>query len=319
MVSRVVAEIVQQIESGQRFLVCAHASPDGDAIGATLGLMLGLEKLGKDVVAYNADGVPDTFKFLPGADRLLTDLSDQADFDAVFVLDAGDLSRTGDPVAKRSSFLINIDHHPGSDFGDICYLDTSAAATAVMIYRLLNACDLTLDRDIALPLYTGLLSDTGSFRYANSNPEAFTVAGDLVRLGIDPWEVASALYESQPTERMMLLSQVLATLYIAPGGKHASVSMSLDMLESTGALAEHTDGFVNYPRAVLGVEVAVFFRQVASETVKIGFRSRGHIDVGALAHQLGGGGHKNAAGALIEGPLDTVVPQVHSLLEKLLR
>jgi phosphoesterase RecJ-like protein len=316
--SSMTAKIVQRINSAQRFLVCAHASPDGDAIGSTLGLMLGLERLGKDVVAYNADGVPDTFRFLPGADRLVSDLSDQADFDLVFVLDAGELSRTGDLVADRAPFLINIDHHPGSDFGDICYLDTAAAATAVLVHRVLKDCGLVLDSDIALSLYTGLLSDTGSFRYANSNPEAFAVGGELVALGIDPWEVASALYESQPPERMRLLSQVLTTLHISADGKYASVAMSLEMLEDSGALAEHTDGFVNYPRAISGVEVAVFFRQLDSEKVKIGFRSRGNINVGRLASQLGGGGHKNAAGAEMAGLMDDVIPRVHTLLEQLL-
>ncbi len=313
-----IAEIAQQIKTAQRFLVCAHASPDGDAIGSTLGLMLGLEKLGKDVVAYNADGVPDTFRFLPGADRLITDLSGQADFDVVFVLDAGDLSRTVDLVAERAPLLINIDHHPGSKFGDLCFLDTSAAATAILVLRVLKACGLALDHDIALSLYTGLLSDTGSFRYANSNPEAFAAGGELVALGIDPWFVASALYESQPPERMRLLSQVLTTLHISEDGKYASVAMSLEMLSNSGALAEHTDGFVNYPRAIAGVEVAVFFRQINSETVKIGFRSRGNIDVGRLANQLGGGGHKNAAGGEMSGSLEAVIPQVHTLLEKLL-
>jgi len=313
-----IVRIVQQINAAQRVLVCAHASPDGDAIGSTLGLMLGLEKLGKEVVAYNVDGVPDIFRFLPGADRLVSNLSSQEDFDLVFVLDAGDLSRTGDLVAERAPILINIDHHPGSDFGDICYLDTSAAATAVLILRVLKACGLPLDCNIALPLYTGLLSDTGSFRYANSNPEAFAVGGELVALGIDPWEVASALYESQPSERMRLLSQVLTTLHISPDGKYASVAMSLEMLKSSGALPEHTDGFVNYPRAIAGVEVAVFFRQIDSETVKVGFRSRGNINVGRLANRLGGGGHKNAAGGEITGSLETVIPQVHALLEKLL-
>jgi phosphoesterase RecJ-like protein len=313
-----IAEIAQQIKTAQRFLVCAHASPDGDAIGSTLGLMLGLEKLGKDVVAYNADGVPDTFRFLPGAARLITDLSGQADFDVVFVLDAGDLSRTVDLVAERAPLLINIDHHPGSTFGDLCLLDTSAAATAILILRVLKACGLALDHDIALSLYTGLLSDTGSFRYANSNPEAFAAGGELVALGIDPWFVASALYESQPPERMRLLSQVLTTLHISEDGKYASVAMSLEMLSNSGALAEHTDGFVNYPRAIAGVEVAVFFRQINSESVKIGFRSRGNIDVGRLANQLGGGGHKNAAGGEMSGSLEAVIPQVHTLLEKLL-
>jgi phosphoesterase RecJ-like protein len=313
-----ISEIVRQIANNQRFLVCAHASPDGDAIGSTLGLMLGLEKLGKDVVAYNADGVPDTFRFLPGADRLLTDLGNQPEFDVVFVLDAGDLKRTVDPVSERAPFLINIDHHPGSDFGDICLLDTSAAATAILILRLLNACGLELDCDIALPLYTGLLSDTGSFRYANSNPEAFAAGGELVALGIDPWQVASALYESQPPERMRLLSQVLTTLHISADGKYASVAMSQEMLHSCGARPEHTDGFVNYPRAISGVEVAVFFRQLNAEKVKVGFRSRGNIDVGHLATQLGGGGHKNAAGGEMLGSLDEVIPRVHALLETLL-
>lgn len=311
-------EIVDRIRTNQRFLVCAHASPDGDAIGSTLGLMLGLEALGKDVVAYNADGVPETFAFLPGADRLLDNLHGQASFDVVFVLDAGDLSRTVDPVAQRAPFLINIDHHPGSDFGDICYLDTDAAATAILIMRVLKTCGVRLNPTIGLPLYTGLLSDTGSFRYANSNPEAFSAGGELIGLGIDPWEVASALYESQPPERMRLLSEVLGTLHIAEDGKYASVAMSLDMLSRSGALAEHTDGFVNYPRAVSGVEVAVFFRQIDSETVKVGFRSRGQIDVGGLANALGGGGHKNAAGATLTGKLEDVIPRVHSLLEKLL-
>ncbi|MCF6179874.1 MAG: bifunctional oligoribonuclease/PAP phosphatase NrnA [Geopsychrobacter sp.] len=293
------SKIVQQIDKGQRFLVCAHASPDGDAIGSTLGLMLGLEKMGKEVVAYNADGVPDTFRFLPGAERLVSNLDGQSDFDCVFVLDAGSLKRTGDLVAERGPLLVNIDHHPGSNFGDLCLLDTDAAATAVLIVRVLKACGLTLDATIALPLYTGLLSDTGSFRYANSNPEAFAVGGELVGLGIDPWGVASALYESQPAARMMLLSLVLSTLHISQNTKYASVAMSLEMLERVGARAEHTDGFVNYPRAVAGVEIAVFFRQLDLENVKVSFRSRGNIDVGQLANRLGGGGHKNAAGAEI--------------------
>jgi phosphoesterase RecJ-like protein len=311
-------EIVRQINQGRRFLVCAHANPDGDAIGSTLGLMLGLEKLGKEVVAYNADGVPASLRFLPGAERLVNDLSTQSEFDCVFVLDAGDLKRTIDPVAERAPVLINIDHHPGSTFGTLCYLDCEAAATAVMIYRVLKACGLCLDLDIALPLYTGLLSDTGSFRYSNSNPEAFSVGGELVALGIKPWDVASLLYESQPPERMKLLSLVLPTLHISVDHKYASVAMSLEMLAKSGALPEHSDSFVNYPRAISGVEVAVFFRQVDANRVKISLRSRGRIDVGALANRLGGGGHRNAAGGELPGSLESVIPQVHALLETLL-
>lgn len=317
--NQILSKIVQQVEKAQRFLVCSHESPDGDAIGSTLGLALGLERLGKDVVAYNVDGVPETLKFLPGSQRLVTKLSEDAAFDVIFVLDAGDLSRAACPLADKSTMLINLDHHPGSNFGHLCCLDTCAAATAVLVYRLLCACGLKLDLEVATPLYAGLLSDTGSFRYANSNSEAFRVAAELVDFGIDTWGIASALYESQPLQRMQLLAQVLPTLYVAANGQYASVSMTLDMLEKTGAVPEHTDGFVNYPRAIAGVEIAVFFRQVDQTTIKVGFRSRGNIDVGQLSKKLGGGGHKNAAGAFVEGHLDQVAPRVYRLLEDLLK
>lgn len=316
--NQILNKIVQQVEGAQRFLVCSHESPDGDAIGSTLGLTLGLQRLGKDAVAYNVDGVPEILKFLPGSESLVTELRADAAFDVVFVLDAGNLGRAACPLAENSPMLINLDHHPGSDFGHLCYLDTRAAATAVLVYRLLCGCGLSLDLDVAAPLYAGILSDTGSFRYANSNPEAFRVAADLVALGIDTWTIASALYESQPLQRMKLLAQVLPTLHVAASGKYASVSMTLEMLEKTGALPEHTDGFVNYPRAIAGVEVAVFFRQVDLSTIKVGFRSRGSIDVGRLSVQLGGGGHKNAAGAFVEGRLDQVSSRVFHLLETLL-
>lgn len=317
--NQILNDIVQQVKGAQRILVCSHESPDGDAIGSTLGLTLGLQRLGKDVVAYNVDGVPEILKFLPGSQALVTELGTDDTFDVIFVLDAGDLSRAACRPAEKCVMLINIDHHPGSDFGHLCYLDTSAAATAVLIYRVLCACGLELDLDVATALYTGLLSDTGSFRYANSNPEAFRVAAELVALGLDTWTIASALYESQPRQRMLLLAQVLPTLYIAASGQYASVSMTLDMLEKTGAVPEHTDGFVNYPRAIAGVEIAVFFRQVDQKTIKVGFRSRGMLDVGQLSTKLGGGGHKNAAGAFVEGQLDEVRTRVYSLLEDLLK
>lgn len=308
--------IVQQIKQGQSFLVVAHASPDGDAIGSTLGLAQALRQMGKQVVALNVDGVPDIFAFLPGAPQLVTSLEPDSSFDVAFVLDAGDLERAGVPVKDLCSTLINIDHHPHSEFGDICYLDTSASATGAMIYRLLRACDFDLQLDVAESLYTAILSDTGSFRYSNADPEAFAIAGELVKLGIDTWEIASRLYESQPPQRMKLLALALPTLDISPCGKFATVSMTTDMLETAGAKAEDTDGFVNYPRAVRGVEVAVFFRQVNAEKTKVGFRSRGLVDVGKFARDLGGGGHHNAAGVTIDGHYEQIRERVYLLLKQ---
>lgn len=311
-----IPSIVQQINQGQRFLVVAHAGPDGDAIGSTLGLAQALSQMGKDVVALNVDGVPDTFAFLNGADQLATSINPESFFDVAFVLDAGALERVGVAVREHCQTLINIDHHPHSDFGDICYLDTAASATGAMIYRLLRACDFDLKVDVAESLYTAILSDTGSFRYSNADPEAFAIAGELVAMGIDTWKIASRLYESQPAQRMKLLALVLATLDISPCGKFASVAMTTDMLKAAGARVEDTDGFINYPRAVDGVEVAVFFRQIDEKKTKVGFRSRGLIDVGGFSRQLGGGGHHNASGVTIDAPFVQVCERVTYLLKQ---
>lgn len=313
-----IQKIVEQIKTGQRFLVVAHENPDGDAIGSTLGLANALREMGKQVVAFNVDQVPEILRFLPGCEQIVSKLPDDVMFDVAFVLDAGDLERTGLPVDKHCKTLINIDHHPYSTFGDICYLDTSASATAILICRLLDACGHPLSLDSATPLYLGILSDTGSFRYSSANEESFQVAGRLVGLGINTWDIASRLYESLAPERMRLLGLVLPTLQISTCGRYASVAMTDDLLRLSGASEEHTDGFVNYPRAIRGVEVALFFRQVAENEYKISFRSRGKIDVGSMARALGGGGHHNAAGAQATGTLEEVRAQVTLLLDRCL-
>lgn len=314
----IVQKIIEKINRNQTFLVVAHENPDGDAIGSTLGLALALRDMGKDVIAYNVDAVPEVMGFLPESDIIQSSLPENASFDVAFVLDSGDVERAQLPVSDLCQTLINVDHHPGSTFGDLCLLDTTACATAVLIYRLLMRCQFRISLAVAKALYLGILSDTGSFRYSSANRESFTVAGELVGLGVDPWEISSNLYESHAPERMRLLGYVLPTLQISSSGRYASVSMTLDILGKAGATAEHADGFVNYPRAVKGVEVALFFNQLSDDLYKISFRSRGNIDVGTLAHELGGGGHHNAAGAKLSGTLDEVKSSVYSLLDQLL-
>ena len=314
-----IQQIVEQIEANSSFLVVSHENPDGDAIGSTLGLANALQEMGKQVVALNVDGVPQIMRFLPGSDQLVTALPGEADFDVAFVLDAGELNRAGVAAADCSRTLINIDHHPHSDFGDIQLVDTAAAATTVLIDRILMACSgYQMSFAVAQCLYLGLLSDTGSFRYSSTNPEAFQTAARLVGMGIDPWEIASSLYESLAPERMKLLGLVLPTLEISACGRYASMAMTQDILDESGASEEHTDGFVNYPRAIRGVEVALFFRQVGIDQYKVSIRSRGRIDVGALARELGGGGHHNAAGAKIDGSLSEARTKVSLLLDRLL-
>jgi len=314
-----IESILQLIHQGQTFLVASHESPDGDAIGSTLALSGILREMGKDVVAYNRHHAPREYAFLPGCATIVSELNDAAVFDVGFVLDAGELRRAGSWIKDRCGKLVNIDHHPCSeDFGDIYYVDTEACATAVLIYRILQAAGHPLTLDTATCIYTAILSDTGSFRYSNANPEAFRVAGDMIKSGVDPWSIASGLYESQEKERLCLLGMALPTLQVSACGRYASLAVTLEMYDKSGARAEHTDRFINYPRSIRGVEVAIFFRQLATDTFKVGFRSKGNIDVGALARTMAGGGHHNAAGATVDGDLETVRKRVDEKVALLL-
>lgn len=314
-----IEQILQLIDRSQTILVASHEGPDGDAIGSTLALVNMLRDMGKDVVAYNSDRAPLEYAFLPGFDTVVHELDESQTFDAGFVLDAGELRRAGSWIRERCQTLVNIDHHPYSeDFGDIYYVDTEACATGVLIYRLLQSAEHKISSDIATCIYTAILSDTGSFRYSNANPEAFQVAGEMVGLGVDPWSIASGLYESQDLHRLRLLALALPTLRTSTCGLYASIAVTLDMYENSGANEEHTDRFINYPRSVRGVEVAIFFRQLTKDRFKVGFRSKGNIDVGALARAMDGGGHHNAAGAELDGSLESVQRWVFDRVAELL-
>ncbi|PLX75512.1 MAG: DHH family phosphoesterase [Desulfuromonas sp.] len=315
-----IKKVLDLVSSQQSFLIAAHESPDGDALASTLSLALALEKQGKKVVAYNRDGVPGDFSFLPGYEKIVTEVDASSHFDVAFVLDAGELKRAGSWIRERCDTLVNIDHHPHSeDFGDIYWVDDKASATGALVYRLIKAAGWPIYTDVAVNLYTAVLADTGSFRYSNADGEAFRIAGEMVDLGVDPWAISAGLYESQDEVRLRLLALALPTLRVAECGTFASIAVTLEMYEQTGANGEHTDRFVNYPRSIRGVEVAIFFRQIDVENFKVGFRSAGKIDVGALARELGGGGHHNAAGGMVKGTLAEVEAEVFDRVGQLLR
>lgn len=312
-----IESILREIRIHRSFLITTHENPDGDAVGSSLALAGYLKRLGKDVTVHFCDPVPELYRFLPLADSVRQDLPDQ-DFDVCFVLDVGEFRRAGKLVndCRRIGMFINIDHHLTCDrFGTINYIDSAAAASGVLVYRLIKAAGHDIDYDTALALYTSIITDTGSFRYSNANPEAFAIAGELVATGINTWSIAEKLYESQPRQRLELLALALSTLSFSTNGDCASITVTLDMYEKVGACAELTDGFVNYPRSIRGVEVAVFFREIQPHLFKVGFRSKGKIDVSRLAAAFGGGGHHNAAGCTLTGDLAEVRRRVFDHLE----
>ncbi len=314
-------KINELIAANSSFLITTHESPDGDAVGSSLALANYLTEIGKDVTVHICDPVPDIYLFLPLAGAVTTTLPDQ-DYDICFVLDAGEFRRAGEQIAacRRVGSFINLDHHKtGEQFGLLNLIDTAAAATGVLVHRLIRDAGAEVSPAAAVCIYVALITDTGSFRYSNSNAEAFTVAGEMIAKGVNAWDIALRLYESQPQGRLELLAQALTTLTFSACGRFASIAVTLDMYERTNSSAELTDGFVNYPRSVKGVEVAIFYRQLAPLSFKVGFRSKGTVDVSSLAEGFGGGGHHNAAGCVVEGDLETVREKVFSHLRAVLQ
>lgn len=310
--------IVEAIRQSRTVLVVSHEGPDGDAVGSSLGMAAFLRAVGKQVTVHLADPVPELYRFLPGADQVVSTIPEQ-DYDLAFVLDVGEFRRAGSQFCSytRIGQTINLDHHlTCENFGVYNLIDTEAAATGLLVWRVAADYGFTADYNTALCLYVAILTDTGSFRYSNANREAFEVAGLLMEQGgLNAWSVSEKLFESQPRKRLELLSRVLPTLEFVRNGQVASIAVTLDMYAATGTDAELTDGFVNYPRSVAGVEVAILFRQLEERRFKIGFRSKGTVNVALLAQGFGGGGHHNAAGGTVEGSLDEVKRIVYGAVE----
>jgi len=305
------AGLIEALKDCKTVLISVHKNPDGDALGSQLGLMMALKQIGKEVFAHNLDPVPEIYRFLPGTDRITTGPSIKGTYDAFLVLDA-DPHRTGlFNGSWPARTLINIDHHVTNPREwPLTWLDPDATATGEMIYRLLTGLKITIDKDIAICLYTAIFTDTGSFRYSNTTPESMRIAATLIEAGADPWTVTENVYESYAFKRINLLGKVLSGIERSKDGRIAWVLVTDDLYRQTGTSAEDTDNFVNFVRSVKGVEVAVLFRQIGAEQYKISLRAKGRVDLSGLATSLGGGGHKNAAGGVLEGVFDTVRDKV---------
>jgi phosphoesterase RecJ-like protein len=279
--------------------------------------MLALEKMGKTVIAHNLDSVPEIYRFLPQYERIRIGKPVQGRYDAFIIVDA-DPSRTGlFDKTFPADVLINIDHHITNPLAwPITWLDTAASASGEMIFRLVQELGVRIDRDIALCLYTAIFTDTGSFRYSNTTPESMKIAATLLEAGADPWLVSENVYESFSYTRLKLLGTVIANMERSADGRTAWVVVTDELYRRTNTTAEDTDNFVNFVRSAKGVEVAILFRQTGSAQYKISMRSKGRIDLSGLAQSFGGGGHKNAAGGVLDGTFEEVKKRVLGDVER---
>jgi bifunctional oligoribonuclease and PAP phosphatase NrnA len=303
-------QIGAALREHQKFAVISHVRPDGDALGSTLAMALSLKQLGKDVRAWNEEGMLEKYSFLPGGEFLTVPPVEPEDFDVAVALDTATHNRLGMPLnAIRSAKLwINIDHHPSNPrYGDLVHIDPTAPATGQIIFELMCAVQMPVSLAIAENLYAAISTDTGSFQYPNTTARTFEIAAELIRRGVNVGRVSQLLYENFPRRRIELLRELLGTMSFDCDGKLAWFSLSQATARALGVLPEDNEGLIDHLRAIRGVIVAIFFEELTDGKVRVSMRSKDEaVDVCAICQSFGGGGHTLAAGARVKGSLDEV-------------
>ena len=308
------AEIGRALREHNKFAVLSHVRPDGDALGSTLALALSLKELGKEVRAWNEEGMLEKYNFLAQAELLTEPPNTPEDFDVAIALDTAVQNRLGiTTTAVRSAKLwINIDHHPSNPrYGDLVYIDPTAPATGQILFELLTNQKFPITPAIAENLYAAISTDTGSFQYPNTTVRTFEIAAELVRCGVEVGRVSQLLYENFPRRRIELLRDLLATMRFGCDGKLAYFSLSQASALALGVIPEDNEGLIDHLRAIQGVVVAIFFEELTDGKVRVSMRSKNEaVDVCAICTQFGGGGHVLAAGARVRGTLPEVEKKI---------
>ena len=308
-------EIAALLLAQDKLVLCPHVSPDGDALGSTLALKMALEKAGKKVAVMVDDDVPKAFGFLPQIDCFVKPSDDEVvEADLLVVLDASSLDRIGKIAQSvKAKAVANIDHHiSNTQFADYLYLNTEAAATAEILCNLVEKLGITPDKDLATCLYTGIYTDCGSFRYANTTPGTMRAAAKLLEYGARPNEISDAL-GTNTRANIEMLGKVLQTLAFYNDGKISTLEINSDLYDKD----VNTDNFISFARYIEGVDVAVLFKAVEPAVTRVSMRSQ-DTDVAAIALSFGGGGHVRAAGCTVELPLEQAKAKVLEAIGKAL-
>lgn len=302
------AEIAAFLRTCRRVVVASHERPDGDAIGSGMALVLALRSIGVDAHMVVNAPVPAFLSPFPGVDAITVAPTLDHAFDAAVIMECGDLSRTGVTGLDRSP-VVNIDHHPGNTgYGRMRWIDERAAACTEMVFTLVEALGAPLTRDVATHIYLGVLTDTGSFRFSHLSPRTYDIARRCVEAGADPQAIARTHYDSSTLARVRLFGAVLAGMQLDPSSRVAMLAATEAMVTEAGAGYDDTEGIINFPLSVRTLEAVGFFKQVGPSQWRVSLRSKGAVDVRAVAARRGGGGHVNASGCSMEGPLDTLRP-----------
>jgi phosphoesterase RecJ-like protein len=302
--NQTVSDIRDAILSRRRFLITSHARPDGDSIGSQLAMAYALEALGKEVRLVNADPAPEHYLDFPGVDRIeIAREVLERDADALIVMESSDLRRTG-VSGLEGRFTINIDHHQGNTaYGDLNWLDESRAACGELVFELIGALGIPLTLEIATHIYLAILTDTGSFHHSHITPRTFDICRQTVEAGVNPAAMARRVFDSNSFGKLKLIGALLDEMDLLDQGRLAVLYLNDDILNATGTTYNDTEGLINLPLTAREIQAVAFFKVGADGDIRVSLRSKYDVDVRSVASRHGGGGHKNAAGFTVKGPL----------------
>ena len=302
-----IEEAIKLIEKSEHNIyICSHIQPDGDNIGSTLALGMAIKKMSKNVKLLKVDDIPSDYKFLPNVD-LIKKYEMEENIDLFIALDSSDMERlgVGKEFAKNANNIINIDHHiTNTKFGDINIVSSSSAATGELVYEFIKQMGVDIDKNIATCLYTAISTDTGSFIYSNTTYMTHLIIAELLKTGIDINNININLYQKRSMERTRLFINVLNDIEIFLNGKIGIVTVTQDMLKSSNAKLEDTEGIISFVRDIDSVEVACLLKEVNKNEIKVSLRSKEKIDVSKISSKFNGGGHIRAAGCTLFTEMD---------------
>lgn len=313
------SEISQALEKHRRIMVTSHVNPDGDSISSQLALASVLKTLGKQVSIINQDPVPERYRFLPGWESI-SGQRETPNVTAVCVMDCANPERIGkaaELITPATMELIVIDHHVSNNgFGHIQYIDTGASSTCELVYRISQKLGVKLSAEQATILLSGIMTDSGGFRYSNTSPVTLRTAALLMESGAELAWISEQLYFQQPLRHLKVLGQLFSDLKTAANGKVSWVALTQEIARKHGFDITDSEEFVSHVLSVKGAEVGLLFKEQGNGIVRISFRSKGRVDVNRLAAMFGGGGHLQAAGARVRGSIDEVTKKVIETVER---
>ena len=322
MNTKVHQEIREAVKQAKTVALISHKSPDGDSLGSVAGLGQALLGAGKKVTMFINDKIPEKYGFLQEENPFcLYKKGMGKNMDLVIVLDCGQASRLdySQEILAEAGTVINIDHHmKNPDFGDINWVDTRISSTCEMVLKLINELELPLNYPGATALYTGIVTDTGSFMYDNTAPETLRACADLLEAGVDKDRIYREVYQSRNLQEVKLLGEVLKDLRPLCDGRVTMTSLSQKTLGAYGLDIQNLDELIDFTRDIAGVEISVVLKEMENGGTKIGFRSKGTYRVDRLARSFGGGGHEMAAGATVKTDLEETEGLLKKALEELL-